>query len=256
MFDLSETCLRLLRALTAGPIAWQTPAQLASRIGGPRELAFDALADLDASGWLDPWETDGEFYVTLTPHAAERLGVRLVPAGRSDTLRWVPLSDPEPCPRAPGRGQGDVDALDLIPDPAPGPEAEVEAAERAERMIRRNPRGNQVPSESSFPRPTILLGSGLTPWPGPLAGKGRICPGCRSQPISERAYCLVCDRWGLDELLAGPGGQPSSTNRPRRPTPNAPSDAALAAARAARKEKHRRKLAEREALDRAGGKSV
>ncbi len=105
MFDLSETCLRLLRALTAAPVAWQTPAQLASKIGGPRERALDALADLDASGWLDPWETDGEFFVTLTPHAAERLRVRLTPAGRSDTLRWVSVDDPQPCPRAPGAGR-------------------------------------------------------------------------------------------------------------------------------------------------------
>jgi hypothetical protein len=123
-------------------------------------------------------------------------------------------------------------------------------------MIRRNPRAKQEPSESSFPRPTVLLGSGLTPWPGPLAAKGRICPGCRSGPISERAYCLVCDRWGFDYMLAGPGGQPGATPRPRRATPNAPSDAALAAAKAARKEKHRRKLAEREAFERARGKSV
>jgi hypothetical protein len=256
MFDLSEICLRLLRALTAAPIAWLTPAQLASRIGGPRESAFDALADLDASGWLDPWEADGEFYVTLTPHAAERLGVRLVPAGRSDTLRWVPVNDPEPCPRAPGRGQGDVDALDLIPDPAPGPEAEVEAAERAERMVHRHPRGVHVASEPSLPRPTILLGSGLTPWPGPVEAKARICPGCLSGPIPERAYCLVCDRWGLDDILNGTGGPPASTSRPRRRTPNAPSDAALAAAKAARKEKHRRKLIEREAQERSRGSSV
>ncbi len=256
MFDLSETCLRLLRALTAAPIAWQTPAQLASRIGGPREPAYDALADLDAAGWLDPWETGGEQYVTLTPHAAERLRVRLVPAGRSETLRWVPVDDPEPCPRAPGRGQGDIDALDLIPDPAPGPAAEVEAAERAERMLRRNVDGSRVPSESWFPRPTILLGSGLTPWPGPRAEKGRTCPGCFSMPISERAYCLVCDRWGLDSLLSGSGANSARPGRPRRLTPNAPSDDALAAAKAARREKHRRKLAEREALERARGKSV
>ncbi len=123
-------------------------------------------------------------------------------------------------------------------------------------MIRRNPRGEPSPSESSFPRPAILLGSALTPWPGPLAAKGRICPGCRSKPISERAYCLVCDRWGLDHLLAGPGSQSASTPRARRVTPNAPSDAALAAAKAARKETHRRKLAEREALERARAKSI
>ena len=73
---------------------------------------------------------------------------------------------------------------------------------------------------------------------------------------SERAYCLVCDRWGLDHLLAGPGGEPATTARSRRSTPNAPSDAALAAARATRKEKHRRKMAERAAVERMRGKSI
>jgi hypothetical protein len=256
MFDLSEICLRLLRALTAAPIAWQTPAQLASRIGGPRESAFDALADLDASGWLDPWETDGEFYVTLTPHGAERLGVRLTPGGRSDTLRWVPVDDPEPCPRTSNPGQGDVDAFDLIIDTIPGPDEEAEAMERMEQLVRREVRLPANRSEPRYPKPTVILGSSLTPWPGPLAAKAPICPGCRSGPICERTYCLVCDRWGLDHLLAGPGGVSPSTTRARRPTPNAPSDAALAAARAARKEKHRRKLAERAAIERARGTSI
>ena len=222
MFEHSDLCLRLLRALTAGPVAWQTPAQLASKVGGPRAAALDALSDLDVTGWLAPWELDGELYVTLTPHAAERLGVRLVPAGRSETVRWVPLDDPEPCPRAPGRGQGDVDALDLIPDPAPGPEAEAEAAEprRAddppERRARR-PLG-VVPAEADDP-PGLgpdALARPEDDRPGRLPGmrpradrRAGLLP--RLRPMGPRPPARRAGGQGV--LRRGPAG--------RRPTPRA-----------------------------------
>lgn len=255
MIDLSDRCHCVLRAIITAPIAWQAPAQIAARLGGNREATLDALAELDAAGWIEPWELEGDLYVILTPRAAEYLAVRLVPGGRSETLRWASIDDPEPCPRAPGRGQGDVDALDLIPDTAPGPEAEAEAAERAERIARRPFPSGERPDLSTLPRPSILLGSGLTPWPGPRTPHDhKSCPGCGSKPISEKAYCLVCDRWGLDHLLTASRGQAPPARRASRPTPNQPRESLTqASARAARKEKHRRKLAEREKQARGGG---
>ena len=252
MNDLSDLCQRVLRALIAAPIAWQAPIQIAAKLGGDRDATLDAIADLDSAGWLAPWEMDGDLHVILTPLAAERLGVKLVPAGKSETMRWAPIDDPEPNPRAPGRGQGDVDALDLIPDPSPGPEEEAEASERAERLVRLSAQDVEASMLSTLPRPSILLGSGLTPWPGPSESNGRACPGCGSEPISEKAYCLVCDRWGLDPLLAALQGKAQTAHRPRRPTPNAPSGLAQRTARAARKAKHCRKLVEREKQERTG----
>lgn len=250
MNDLSDLCRRLLRALIAAPIAWQTPPQLAALVGGPREAALDALAELDAAGWLDPWENEGELFVTLTTYAAERLGVRLIAGGRSETLRWAPLDAHEPCPRAPGRGQGDVDALDLIPDPSPGPEAEIEAAERAERLGPVRVADFEAPSLANLPRPAILIGSGLTPWPGPGQTLGPTCPACRSRPLPEKAYCLVCDRWGLDDFLAASRARTTAPGRPRRATPNTrPGTAESAAARAARKQKHKLRMAHKQARE-------
>ena len=104
MTELSERSRRVLRALIAAPIAWMTPSHLAAKVGGDREATLDALADLDSAGWLDPWELDGELFVTLTTYAAERLGVRLV-ARRP--VRHVALGvdrrPPSPA-RAPPRG--------------------------------------------------------------------------------------------------------------------------------------------------------
>lgn len=247
MNDLSELGRRVLRALTTAPVAWQAPIQLAVALGGDRDATLDAIADLDAIGWLAPWELAGDLYVTLTPRAAGRLGVKLVPGGRSETMRWAPIDDPEPSPRAAGRGQGDVDALDLIPDDSPGPEAEAEAAERAERVAAARARAGQDVAISTLPRPSVLLGAGLTPWPGPAesaaGAEAGACPGCGSGPIPEKAYCLVCDRWGLDHMLEAPA-RPLAAGRHRRPTPNAPRVAlGDPSARAARKAKIRRKLA-------------
>ena len=253
MNDLTELGHRVLRTIVSAPIAWLAPIQIAVRLGGDRDKTLDAVADLDAAGWLEPWELEGDIYVILTPRAAEHLGVRLAPGGRSDTMRWVSIDETEPCPRVPGRGQGDVDALDLIPDSAPGPEAEAVAAERAERIARHPDRSGDASDLSTLPRPSILLGSGLTPWPGPRMHPGHACPGCGSKPIAEKAYCLVCDRWGLDHLLMASRGKVPPV-RPSRPTPNQPRDVTAQAARAARKEKHRRKLAEREKQERGGGK--
>lgn len=257
MTELSERSRCVLRTLIAAPIAWLAPSHLAAKIGGDREKTLDALAELDSAGWLDPWEIDGDLFVTLTTYAAERLGVRLAPGGRSDTMRWVPISEPEPSPRTPGRGQGDVDALDLIPDPSPGPEAAVEAAERADRLVSRPTSGADPISISSLPRPAILLGSGLTPWPGPEESRGPVCPGCKSQPIPEKAYCLVCDRWGLDPMLAAANGQAAPTRRTARPTPNCrPCAGDRCGAKLARKEKHRRKMEKQIEVDRAKKKET
>lgn len=252
MSDINDLGRRVLRAIVSAPIAWLAPIQIAVRLGGDRDKTLDAIAELDAAGWLEPWELEGDLYVILTPRAADHMGVRLVAGGKSDTMRWASVDEDEPCPRVGGRGQGEVDALDLIPDSAPGPEAEAEAAERAERIARRPAQPGEAPEPLNLPRPSILLGSGLTPWPGPRSPHDRSpCPGCGSEPISEKAYCLVCDRWGLDYLLLASRGQSAPVRRAPRPTPNQPRDgSAEAAARAARKEKHRRKLADREAQER------
>jgi hypothetical protein len=254
MFGSTDNSRHLLDAIVAGPIGWQTPQQLATRLGLELNQTADLIADLNAQQWLDPWETEQELYVTLSPRAAERLNVRLVQVGRSEVMRWRSWDDPElPQPRSLTRSAGRADALELIADPSPGPEAEAMAAERAERLVAIE----EDPADSKWfetlPRPTILLGLGLTPWPGPRRSPEKSCPGCGSDPISETSYCLVCDRWGLDHLLARARQKGRPNSAPQRSTPTTPADAARAvsAAKAARKARRQCKWGARVELEKS-----
>ncbi len=247
----------VLRAVVSAPLAWQTPAQLAGRLGVELESLNDALADLEADGWLDPWEMGEALFVTLSPVAAEWLGVRLDPVGRSDAMRWASIDDPEPSGPLASRGVGGGTLLDLIPDPAPGPEAMLEASERALRIAASRAAAGDDSWFDSLPRPSTLLGSGLTPWPGPSRRAGRPCPACLSGPISESAYCLVCDRWGLDHMLAALGrGRPAGSSPRTTPNPARDPSAERAGAKLARKAKRRRRRSAQADRERAGSASA
>jgi len=240
MLPLNDPCYRLLQAIVSAPLAWQAPTQLAVQLGLALDDISDTIADLDAAGWLDPWEMGDAMFVTLSPSGAERMRVRLVMIGRSDAMRWSSIDEPEPePPRVSGRHQG-LSSLDFIADPNPGPEEAAEAAERALRLARQKADAGDGNSMDMLPRPRFLVGSGLTPWPGPTRQPANPCPACGSRPLAESAYCLVCDRWGLDHLMTSqkmrkPASRP--TRNPVNPSTN-PS-----APKAARKEKRRRRWA-------------
>jgi hypothetical protein len=203
MLELSEEGRRVVEALVRGPLAWQSPIELASAMGLNLEGITDLLADLDADGWLSPWEREGDVLVTLSAGAAARLGVRLVESGRDEAPRWSSLGNPEPpMPRASGVFRDERAAwLELVVDPTDSPE---EALERAEEALERS----SIPSNprervfiAGLPLPTLLLGLGLTPWPGPGDDRKALCPSCGSRRLGPSVYCLYCDRWGLDHLL-------------------------------------------------------
>ena len=249
MTILDDLSSRLLRAVVSAPIAWQTPAELAERLGQAIDPTSDALADLDIDGWLDPWEVDDTVYVTLSPRAAEQLRVRLTQVGRSDNFRWTSLLEPEPMPPlARGRGQGNGAMLDIVADPTPGPEAIAEASERAQELAEAKAAAGDASWLDWLPRPKILLGLGLSPWPGPVRDPSLACPACGSEPIDATAYCLVCDRWGLDHLLKTRKTLRSGM-RLRPPIEARPDEAAHA--KAARKAKRSRRFQELPDRDRA-----
>jgi hypothetical protein len=244
MFEITDPGRDLLRAIVSAPLGWQTPVEISALLGLDLDRTSEALADLDAGGWLASWETERALYVTLTPHAAERLRVRLVQVGRSEVMRWRSLDEPEPpAPHVSTVSSGRADFLDLIADPAPGPEAEAIGAEHAQRLAATKAAEGGEAWLALLPRPTILLGLGLTPWPGPRPAAGRPCPGCNARELSMRSYCLVCDRWGLDHLLVAARGRAFRPAGPRRSTPNEPRDVAgqATAAKASRKARRRRK---------------
>jgi hypothetical protein len=92
----------------------------------------------------------------------------------------------------------------------------VEAAERAEESMLKGSgplESRRRGVEQGLPAPTLLVGLGLTPWPGPGVGSqpNRPCPACGSGRLEPSMYCLYCDRWGLDHrLLDGPPPKPAT----------------------------------------------
>ena len=229
MFLLSVDGRRVVEALVKAPVAWQSPAELASAIGRGLDETTDVVAVLDAEGWLAAWEREADVVVTLSVAGASKLGVRLVESGRDETPRWAGTGDPEPpSPVATGVFRGERAArLELVVDPSRPPDEAIDRAEAA--LGRASPSTNPRPkiSVDALPRPTLLIGSGLTPWPGPVDGQKDPCPACRSMPLGPSAYCLYCDRWGLDHLfrddpaprpkaLPDPSNQVGRRNRERR----------------------------------------
>ena len=203
MVELTEDGVRIIEALVGGPIAWQSPDELASALDRGVEETLDLLATLDAGGWLSAWERERDLVVTLSVAGASRLGVRLVEVGQDEVPRWAKRGEPEPPrPKASGVFRGDRAArLELVVDPSSTPE---EMAERAEAALARS----KIPSDprerafvDGLPVPTLVVGTGLTPWPGPGDGRKASCPSCGSKRLKSSMYCLYCDRWGLDHLL-------------------------------------------------------
>lgn len=221
MLELSEDGRRVVEALVEAPIAWQSPVELALVMQRGLEETTDLLASLDAEGWLSAWEREADVVVTLSVAAASVLGVRLVEVGLDELPRWARLGEPEPpSPRATGVFRSERAAkLELVVDPSATPE---EAVERAEEALLRS----VIPSDlrqrafiEGLPAPTLLVGIGLTPWPGPSDGRKASCPCCRSKRLGPSMYCLYCDRWGLDHLLRDE--QPPKARLPRDPLEDA-----------------------------------
>jgi hypothetical protein len=120
------------------------------RLAGPLVAAFlrgladafdlDMLAEVEGAGWIQSWPTDGMVAVSLSPIAAEHVGVELVERGLDgDESHWMPV-DPRPRPihsrpqYGTRRGPG---WLEACVDPAPGPlERAIEREEYLEQERR------------------------------------------------------------------------------------------------------------------------
>lgn len=217
--ELTEACRALLAVMAKGPVDWWLPTSLALAMRWEVEETTDRLSDLDVSGWVEVREDfDGTPRVMISSLGAKRLGLRLVEVGPSGTLRWATEGEPDPpAPRARHVSLGAQGAdLASIPDPGPDPELASHRGERAEAAARAaavasstsSPRPRPKGGSADWPLPSVLLGVGLTPWPGPgqSVDLRATCPACGSRKLQPRAYCLYCDRWGLDRLL---GNAPS-----------------------------------------------
>lgn len=197
---ISEAGRRIIDAVIDAPVAWRSPGELADRLHWSLEQTLDEIADLDAGGWLEAWELVDGPVVTLSVEATANYGVRLVEVGLDNTPKWARAGDPDPPGyRASGVFRSQKAAsMGMVADGRPSAEHAAILAEDAEnqKAASGDPRNHAFLEK--LPKPTLLIGGGLSPWPGPHQGNGLSCPACRSTRLPPRAYCLWCDRWGLD----------------------------------------------------------
>ncbi|WP_435017337.1 hypothetical protein TA3x_004943 [Tundrisphaera sp. TA3] len=262
--ELPEAYQTVIQALLAAPLAWQTPAELASALDADVEETTDHLATLDAEGWLVAWEGgDGAGpAVTLSTAAAARLGARLVEHGADELPRWATRGEADPPPhRALGVFRCERAAsLEMVIDPRERPDVALESAEAAAESLAAPQAETLRPGSwaGRMPRPTLLLGTGASPWPGPGRDRdaGQACPICGDRPLKPTMYCLACDRWGLDHRIVAEVAEARPATIPELREPAGGSARREAEARA-RKDKRRARFALIEEARRAkkGGRS-
>jgi hypothetical protein len=145
-------------------------------------------------GLVAIWE--GEGYVTLTPLAAERLGVELT----IDSQLWIP------------RGKSYEEKVGLRPGEEWSPRdptcyADPTLPEPLDVMVDVEMRGALIAPGHWWLRDgsTLKVGNVVgvgRPWPWALlAGPGEPCRGCDGRRLSRVTYCCVCNRSGVDGLL-------------------------------------------------------
>ena len=152
-----------------------------------REELGDALAALDVAGLIAAFEWGDAPAVSLTPLAAAGAGLRARRTRRGYV--WVPASTPERPDRLPGRRDVEPVDPDTIADRREPTETDDPGrSRRTPRLIDR------------LVEPTVLL-TGSRPWVNPERLGSEPCRACKGLPLGDRVYCLLCHRWGLDDVL-------------------------------------------------------
>ena len=200
---LPASGLAIVRAMALGELAWQDASELAEVLGWSLDRVQDELAILEDAGWLEIWDRPSAPapFVTFSPLGATRLGLRLIEVGPTELPRWAYPDEPDP-PLLKAKGVSvDPRGADLssVVDDGPGP---GELAERSDAFSFNVPPGVGKVDINALPLPLFFRGLSLT-WHGSHNVQGRAkCPACRCNPLGPREYCLLCDRWGLDHLVA------------------------------------------------------
>lgn len=158
--------------------------------------------DLDAlreSGLVSTCSWAGSEVATLTPLSASRLGLRIGPK-----LTWVDASI-RPKRKKPKRdAETSLDPSRLADERADRPDEIAMANERIEAEAQRQDRRRTFRRTDAevagreLPYPSTLL-QGCRAWERIAP---RPCPACLGKKLHASTYCLICDRWGLDWLLA------------------------------------------------------
>ncbi|MEW4567445.1 hypothetical protein AB1L88_06215 [Tautonia sp. JC769] len=209
---ISKRRARILDAMVDAPLAWSFPDDLAQATGLDGEALIDELADMDVEGLIDVWERPEGLAVTLSVLAADRFGYHLIESGPYATPRWARAEEPGPGPPRATQvlRSASTSLFSGMIDPHPGPELAAELNEQADRYRANGRFGTfrRGAGRGEPPRPTLLLGTNLNAWSEARGGDSPTCPACHSRPLPAFAYCLCCDRWGLEA--------PNPVSTPRR----------------------------------------
>lgn len=184
----------ILDAIRDGPLAWSTAVEIGEAVG--TEGVQDGLLWLIDAGLVEAWLQCRPVAFTLTPLAAEGLGVELRERGLAGRLYWAEKRK---------RKKRDLKRMVLAPsdpalelvDPSPGP---AELAIVAEEARRWKPRG--AFSVDALPKPTRLLYDDGNPWHEFAVEADVRCGVCKDRPLALTEFCLSCRRWGYDGIVA------------------------------------------------------
>ena len=181
------------------------------------EAALDQLSRADLA---TVWAVNGSRVATLSPYAAERLGVKI------QRGRWVGVKASDRCVRLETIGGGE--ALESVVDGRGTPLQAMECVEAAEIHIEptlrrkrqaeatggRFRRTEAEQSGRAFPSVARTM-IGVQAWP-PRRLWGEACPVCRGRPLAPCDYCLWCDRCGLDWVLMQEADQAAERKRAKK----------------------------------------
>jgi hypothetical protein len=170
------------------------------------EIALDELAD---DSRVETWHAGDGTVVTLSPLSAARLGLKLRLTISGYTWQAVSHRDHQPrvkrlrrVDKTETRNETDHGiTLDRMAGPASRPDQHAEAHEAVQQAAPEQRRGRLADSALNpdrLPRPTALLDS-PEPW---TWQRPQCCPACKGKKLEAMSFCLRCDNWGLDWLLA------------------------------------------------------
>jgi len=200
---MEETFVGVLRAIVDGACAWSSAAVIAENSGLVIDDVTTCLSELHGQGWVEPWNEAW----TLTPYAADYLGVHLYVFGLAEHMRWTNVTVVEKKrKKRSSANESHCPSKEPI-DTSPSAEAIFEASEDLE-----NWRPRSRISVDRLPWPTIILFGCSTVWTEkpprpPRRSKSSPeaptkCSACKNLPLAPGMYCARCCRWHLDGLVA------------------------------------------------------
>lgn len=181
--------------------------------------ADETLGQLASAFLASTWTVDGVVSATLSQRSAGLLNLRL-DSTRGFAGVWVPADQPERPARRRSKLALATDLgirIDQIARDNAEPFQHATATESLEAELTRLSKTRRLRDVDALklPRPRVLLEGCATVWQESTVG---VCSACKNRRLKTWCYCLRCDRYWLDNLLALVRKR-EKTNKPKKPRP-------------------------------------